>query len=375
MQKIKLKNYQLFLTKTPFVLFALLLALPACKKIKHELKDFSQVNLVANKAGYGAVTVDPQFVNGWGIAFGPSGAAWVSANGTGLSVIYNALGVQVRPSVTIPSPTAAAGGEPTGAVFNASTTDFKLSNGNPARFIFAGTDGVISGWNTGNAAERVLNDAPSAVYTGLAMASDGAANFIYAANFKESKIDVYDKNWVEVTKPFTDPSLPSGYSPFNIQNVGGRLYVMYAKVGSNGDEEVGSGNGYVDIYNPDGSFAERFTSRGALNAPWGVAEAPAGFLQEDERSSMNSDNTDKHRSPEPLILVGNFGDGRINVYTHSGVFLGPLRSHSTPIVIHGLWGISFAPATATTVNPDWLFFAAGPNDETDGLFGYISKGD
>jgi uncharacterized protein (TIGR03118 family) len=381
MQKMMLKNYIPFLTKTPFVLFVLLLVFPACRKPHHQLKGFEQVNLVANKASYGASRVDPQFVNGWGIAFGPSGPAWVSANGTGFSFIFNSLGAEVRPAVTIPSPEALTGGQPTGAVFNASTTDFKLTNGNAARFIFAGTDGVISGWNTGNAAELVLNDAPAAVYTGLAIASDGIANFIYAANFKERKIDVYDKNWTEVDKPFTDPAIPAGYSPFNIQNIGGKLYVMYAKVAPDGDEEVGSGNGYVDIYNPDGSLVKRFASRGALNAPWGVAQASASFWEdndndEDDNMNKNADNKmDKHCTSATVILVGNFGNGHISAYSQEGIFLGELHKHSRPIAIEGLWGISFAPATATTVNPNWLFFAAGPAGEQDGLFGYIAKQD
>ncbi len=374
MQKMMRKNYFPFLTKTPivlFTLFALWLLLEGCHKFPH-LKDFEQVNLVANNTGYGATNVDPHFVNGWGIAFGPSGAAWVSANGAGLSEIYNSLGAQVRPPVTIPSPGSATGGQPTGAVFNSSSTDFKLTNGNAARFIFAGTDGVISGWNSGNAAELVLNDAPDAVYTGLAIASDGVANFIYAANFKERKIDVYDKNWTEVNKPFTDPSLPAGYSPFNIQNIGGRLFVLYAKVAPDGDEEAGPGNGFVDIYNPDGSLVKRFASRGALNAPWGIAQAPATFWEDNDNDKTNMD---KNHIPKAVFLVGNFGNGRINVYNESGFFLGELRKHERPIVINGLWGISFAPSTATTVNPNWLFFAAGPNGEQDGLFGYISKQD
>ena len=372
METTTFKNGASFLSKIVLVLFACLLISPGCKKPLH-LKGFEQVNLVANKAGYGATLVDPQFVNGWGIAFAPSGPAWVSANGTGLSFIFNALGAEVRPPVTIPSPAAATGGQPTGAVFNSSTTDFKLKNGNAARFIFAGTDGVISGWNTGNAAELVLNDAPDAVYTGLAIASDGTANFIYAANFKEHKIDVYDKDWQEVDKPFMDPSIPAGYSPFNIQNIGGKLYVMYAKVGDDGDEEVGPGNGYVDIYNPDGSFVQRFISRGALNAPWGVAQAPADFF--DNSNDNANDNKGNHgNAGSPVILVGNFGNGHINAYNENGVFLGELLIHGKqPVVIDGLWGISFAPATATTVNPGWLFFAAGPGDEKDGLFGYISK--
>jgi uncharacterized protein (TIGR03118 family) len=201
------------------------------------------------------------------------------------------------------------------------------------------------------------------VYSGIALASDGGANFLYVANFSAGKIDVYDKDWAEVDKPFSDPHIPSGYSPFNIQNIGGMLYVMYAKVGADGEEEKGPGKGYVDIYNPDGSLVSHFIAKGELNAPWGIAQAPAAFFDED----MDMGNT--HNA----ILVGNFGDGHINVYDESGKFLGPLRSKQKPIEIDGLWAISFAPVTATTVDPGWLFFAAGPDDETHGLFGYISK--
>ena len=194
-----------------------------------------------------------------------------------------------------------------------------------------------------------LDDSKSgAVYTGITLASDGGANFLYAANFSAGKIDVYDTDWAEVDKPFTDPNLPSGYSPFNIQNIGGWLYVMYAKVGPDGDEEKGAGNGYVDIYKPDGSLVKRFASKGALNAPWGVAQASAGFFDRD----MDMANT--HNA----ILVGNFGDGRINVYDESGNFIGPLRSKHKPLVIDGLWGISFAPATATTVEPGLALFCS-----------------
>jgi uncharacterized protein (TIGR03118 family) len=328
------------------------------------LKDFNQVNLVANNDEYGAARIDPAFINGWGIAFSPTGTAWVSVEGSGLSEVWDKLGNIVIPARTIPTVgDAATGGHPSGQVFNG-TSDFKLPNGNPARFIFAGLDGIISGWNGGLAAVTKIDDSKSgAVYSGIALASDGGANFLYVANFSAGKIDVYDKDWAEVEKDFKDPLLPSGYSPFNIQNIGGKLYVMYAKVGPDGDEENGAGKGYVDVYNPDGSFVKRFASKGALNAPWGVAQAPAEFFDQD----MEIPNTVN------AILVGNFGDGQINVYDQSGNLIGPLRSHGKPIEIEGLWGISFAPATATTIDPGWLFFAAGPDDETHGLYGYISK--
>ena len=254
----------------------------------------------------------------------------------------------------------------TGAVFN-STSDFVLSNGSPARFIFDGIDGVISGWNpaAGNNAIKAVDRSSSSVYTGLATGHVGTNNYLYAANFRTGNIDVFDKNfaWVSLPgMPFMDPSLPMGYAPFNIQNIGGWLYVMYAKVGPDGDEDAAPGNGYVSIFNMDGQFVKRFTSRGQLNAPWGIAQAPASFFG-DETVTTNT----------PVILVGNFGDGRINAFDAEGNFLGQLRAHGNPIVIEGLWAISFAPSTAAAINPNQLFFTAGPDDETHGLFGYISK--
>jgi uncharacterized protein (TIGR03118 family) len=330
-------------------------------KIPQLLKDFTQVNLVASSEEYNAARVDPLLVNAWGLSFSPTGIAWISAEGAAVSAVYNSEGLQILPAVSIPSPASATGGHPTGQVFNGST-DFKLPNGNPARFIFDGVDGVISGWNGGSAAVKVIDNSSTSAYTGLAIAADGGNNFLYAANFRAGRIDVFDKDWNMVNnKPFMDPNLPAGYAPFNIQAVGGKLYVMYAKVDLvEGEEEAGPGLGYVDIYNTDGSFVKRFVSKGQLNAPWGVAWAPASFFGDDENA-------------RPAILIGNFGDGHINAYNEDGNFLGQLRAHGNPIVIDGLWAISFVPATATAVNANRLYFTAGPDDETEGIFGYIVK--
>lgn len=325
-----------------------------------QLKDFTQVNMVASTAEYQPAIIEPNLRNAWGIAFAPTGIAWVNATNTGLSFLYNAAtGVPPRGPVAIPSPAAATGGLPTGIVFNGSS-DFKLNNGNPARFIFVGVDGVVSGWNTGNFAERKLDSSATSAYTGLAIGASGGNNYLYGANFRAGRIDVFDKNWHSVTTmPFNDPNLPAGYSPFNIQNVDGKLYVMYAKVGPDGRDEAHPGFGFVDIYNTAGMLERRFISNGQLNAPWGVAKAPAGFFGEDGMTGV--------------VLVGNFGDGRINAYDSDGRFLGQLRKHGEPIEIEGLWAISFAPTTATAVNPNHLFFNAGPDDEEEGLFGYITK--
>src|SRR5258705_8438236 len=308
--------------------------------------NFTQVNLVGSSATYAGVRVDPNMLNGWGIAFGPTGTAWISAEGSGTSAVYDKDGSQVLPAVTIPSATASTGGHPTGQVYNA-TTDFVLPNSNPAKFIFAGDDGVIFAWNTGSAAIKVIDKSSTSSYTGIAIATDGSNNYLYAANFKLARIDVFDKNFAVASKPFTDPTLPTGYSPFNIQNIGGQLYVMYALLDAGGDETKGAGLGYVDIYKPDGSLVKRFISRGQLNAPWGVAMAPAGFW------GGSTDN-------QNVILVGNFGDGHINAYNSDGAFLGQLRAHGQPIVIDGLWAIMFPPGTTNT---NRLYFAAGPDDE------------
>ena len=350
---------------TGFICLAslLIIASGCIKNPVNELKDFNQVNFVANNNEYSAARVDPSFINGWGLAFGPTGAAWVSVANSGLSEVWDKSGNVLIPAVTIPAPgDAGSGGHPSGQLFNA-TSNFKLSNGNPAKFIFAGLDGVISGWNGGPAALTAIDDSKShAVYTGIALASDEGVNFLYVANFSAQKIDVYDTSWAEVEKPFKDIYLPSGYSPFNVQTINNLLYVMYAKVGANGEEEKGAGEGYVDIYKPNGHLVKRFITKGALNAPWGIVQAPDDFF-----NGMNM----------PLIhnaiLVGNFGDGHINVYDNAGKCIGPLRSKGKALEIDGLWGIAFAPATATSVNPNWLYFAAGPDDEENGLFGYVSK--
>lgn len=331
------------------------------QKIPQSLKDFTQVNLVRDANEGDTAKIQPALVNAWGLTFSSGGTAWISAEATGKSVVVNKDGVQGLPPVSIPSPTATTGGHPTGIIFSGSATDFILPNGRPARFIFAGDDGIISGWNGGTAAIKKIDSSAAASYLGLAIAHDGANNFIYAANFKQGRIDVFNGTWNHVTRSFTDSGLPADYSPFNIQAIDNQLYVMYAKVGADGDEIHHPGFGLVDVYNPDGSFVKRFISNGQLNSPWGIAKAPAGFYGSQFGSIPNT------------YLVGNFGDGRINAYSSDGTFLGQLRANGNPIIIEGLWALSFAPTTATTVDPNRLYFTAGPADETHGLFGYIIK--
>lgn len=347
-----------------WLILVVIIIIPSCQKFPHPQSSYEQVNLVANNNEYGAARIDPTFINGWGMAITPTGNFWVSAANTGLSTVWDKNGTELRPSVTIPSPgNATMGGHPSGQVFNGST-DFKLPNGNPARFIFAGLDGVVTGWNGGDNAVIALNHAKAGyVYTGIALATNAAgANFLYMANFSKKRIDVYDGNWHRVEIAFKDADVPKSYAPFNIQNLNGKLYVMYAKPSEEDHEEKGAGLGYVSIFNADGTLEKHFISAGKLNAPWGVAAAPMNFW------------TDDHGNPVAnVILVGNFGDGKINAFDRSGIYLGTLENKGKPVEIEGLWGISFPPATATAIDPGWLYFAAGPDDETHGLFGYIKN--
>jgi len=330
------------------------------------LKDFEQVNLVGNNDEYGAAHIIPEFRNAWGIAFnGPTGGvAWVNALEAHRSYLFNTEGIinATRPFVGIPGPTNPADGLPTGIVFANISGQFLIPPGpnttstTPAAaiFMFVGVDGVLSAWNgTYTNAYRVFAHA-NAAYTGMAIGNSGGNNFIYLANFASGHIEVYNKDWQSVSMSFSDPNLPAGYSPFNIQNVGGMLYVMYAKVDpEEHEEEVGPGLGYVDVYNTDGSLAKRFVSRGQLNAPWGVTQVPAGFFGSEDAQAA--------------VLIGNFGDGHINAYSLNGDYLGQLRQSGNPIEIEGLWAIVYHSPTGR------VYFAAGPDDEEDGLFGYIHK--
>ena len=354
-----------------------------CRKaarIEQDLRNFEQVNLVADKSGWDPALVDPTLKDAWGLAWAPSGIAWVNATVDGVSELYTVEPAVAKPraAVNIPSPTDTVGGAPIGIVFN-STKGFPLKDKANAAFIFDGGDGVLSAWNggAGNNAFVVANNWKTASYTGLALANSGGANFLYAANFKSGKIEVWDTAWNPVTwMPFHDPAIPAGFANFNIQPVGSWLVVTYAKVGANGRQETGAGKGFVDIFNTDGTLIRRFASRGVLNAPWGVTMAPAAFLQDQDMTKGGAESgagAGKADLTQPVILLGNFGDGHINVFTLDGFFLGQLQSHKQVITIDGLWALGFAPTTATSISQSWLFFTAGPDMEADGVFGYLVK--
>jgi uncharacterized protein (TIGR03118 family) len=325
---------------------------------------YRQRNLVSDSAAVRAEHRDPHLVNGWGLAFNPYGVAWVADNGTGFSTLYDGAGIPQALVVQIPG-IGNAHGKPTGTVFYGGN-GFTVSKGatsGPSRFLFVGEDGIISGCaptvDTTHAIRAVDNSASHAIYKGVAISGNGRGQLLYATDFHNGKVDVYDSNFRPVSlpgKPFFDPNLPSGYGPFGIQAINGDLYVSYAKQDEEREDDVaGRGLGYVDVYDTDGKLIRRFASNGALNAPWGMALAPASFGKFSNR-----------------LLVGNFGDGMIDAYDlDSGRFVGRLKGPDhRPIRIPGLWGIAFG--NGLNQQPvDTLFFAAGPNDEKNGLYGRL----
>ena len=320
-----------------------------------------QVRNLVSDGGVPADHHDGNLVNGWGVAFNPNGFVWVADNGTGLSTLYDGLGDPQSLVVSIPG-AGGATGTPTGIVFNGSN-DFVVRNSvaaGPARFIFASEDGVISGWAPNVDGTHALPAVfmGNAVYKGVTVASGPGGNMLYAADFHGHKIDIFRSNYLPVKVPgaFVDPNLPPNFAPFNIQLLGGRLYVAYAQKEENGDDEVaGPGLGIVDAYDTSGRLLQRIATGGTLNAPWGMALAPAGFGDFSNR-----------------LLVGNFGDGTINAYdVATGQFLGQLRAPNGDVIaIDGLWGMAFGN-NLNSQPPTTLFFAAGPNDEANGVYGRI----
>ena len=325
---------------------------------------YNQVNLVSDIPGL-ALNTDPQLSNPWGISFGPTTPFWISDANTGVTTLYNGQGVKQGLVVTIPTPAGAPPGVPsvpTGQVFNGNTSAFLLSNGQAARFIFASATGTISAWNQpigAGTALRVVNQFPGSSFTGLGINSTGTP-LLFAANFGTGAVNVFDTNFNPTTLAgsFTDPNLPAGYRPFNVQNIGGQLYVTYAVFDpSTGEDLAGPGNGIVDVFNLDRTRARRLVNQGgALNSPWGLAMAPAGF------GAFGGS-----------LLVGNLGDGTINAFDPmTGAMRGTLLNLAgNPLVNDGLWGIAFGN-NGPGFDPNALYIAAGINDEEDGLFARIT---
>ncbi len=322
---------------------------------------FHETDLVSDLPGR-AQLMDPHLVNPWGIVPGPTGVLWVSDNGRDVSTLYQPDGTIVPLVVAIPS------GAPTGVVVtSAADSGFFFPSGDTlarAIFIFASENGAIDAWTNKlpPATAVTVDSTPGAVYKGLAIAYTGPPTGprLYVADFHDNRIDVFNSHFLPITLPgsFTDPNLPSGYAPFNVAVINGRVYVAYAKQDAEAhDDAPGAGLGYIDIFATDGTFVRRLVSNGPLNAPWAMVVAPPGF------GPFGGD-----------LLVGNFGDGAINAFhLPSGDFDAALRdSVGNPLAIDGLWGLSFGKEVSTSGVTDSLYFAAGLNGEADGLLGVLT---
>jgi uncharacterized protein (TIGR03118 family) len=323
---------------------------------------FTATPLVSDGAVAAAHT-DANLKNSWGIAFNPQGFVWVADNGTNVATLYDGNGVPQSLVVTIPSGKNGAA-SPTGIVFNGTQSFTVTENGKSgvAAFIFAGEGGTITAWApaAGPTNAFVLYDdgTGGAVYKGLALAAMNNSNFLYATDFHNNKIDVFNTAFIKVAMPgsFSDPAIPPGFAPFGIQAIGSNLFVTYAmQDAAKHDDVAGAGLGMVDMYDTAGNLKQRFVTGAPLNAPWGIAQAPANF------GSMSG-----------AILIGNFGDGTINAFNAStGQSMGPLDgSNGSPIVEPGVWGIAFGNNLSNQPS-NTLFFAAGPNAEADGVYGRI----
>lgn len=323
---------------------------------------YVQTNLVSDIAGR-AARQDTNLVNAWGLARTSTGPWWVNSAGKGLSLLYNGSGGTVPLVVTVPpAPGNPAPSSPTGIVYNP-TTSFQIAPGRAGIFLFATEDGTISGWNAAvdpaNAVIKV-NRSGSAVYDGLAMGQISGANVLYAANFFGSAIEVFDASFNLMTlgaNAFKDTAVPAGYGPFNVQNINGAIYVTWAKQdATKADEVPGAGFGYVSAFNQDGTFLRRLTHGNWMNAPWGVALAPANF------GALSN-----------MLLVGQFGNGTIIAFNATtGVITNAMkRPNGQPVIIPGLWGLAFGNGgQAGAVNS--LYFAAGIGAEAHGLFGSLT---
>ena len=357
-------SFRMSMQNMIIVLSVLAMISSSCNKLQNELQNefpgkivppanYVMTKLVSDTVSNNAARLDSTLANAWGIAINPAGIFWINVNGTDGSEVFDKNGVPKRPPVKVPAPS--------GIVFNP-TTDFMITaTSQVPKFIFASENGKIYAWASGDSARTVADrSAGGSVYKGLELANDGTGNFLFATDFHNGKIDVFDKSYnLVASKSFMDPMIPAGFAPFNIRLIDSVLYVTYAKqLGpENKDDEKGAGNGYVNIFNTGGSLVKRFASQGKLNSPWGIEKAPEGFGQ-----------------GKRVILVGNFGDGHINVYEEfEGEFLRQLKNYGSPVWIDGLWALTFPDNNVPGDDPNKLYFTAGPNDESNGLFGYLTK--
>ncbi len=345
---------------------ALVIAASSQDAIAQNAQHYTQTNLVSNRASL-APTTDPNLVNAWGLSRSSKSPWWVSDNGTGISTLYSGTGAVQSLVVTIPpGSTDSTTGTPTGTVFNGDANAFQVAPGKAAAFLFVTEDGTISGWNPGVKPTQavIMVNQKDSVFKGATIAtaetSKGPQSFLYVADFRKGQVEVFDTSFKPVHQKedsFEDERLPRGYAPFNIQNIGGNLYVAYAKQGaSKRDDVAGAGFGFVDVFSPHGRLLNRLEAGSWFNAPWGLALASSDF------GSHSHD-----------VLVGQFGSGEILAFDAvTGRFNGKLQdANNNPIHIDGLWAIAFgndaSAGPATT-----LFFTAGPDEESNGLFGTLT---
>jgi uncharacterized protein (TIGR03118 family) len=336
----------------------LLIIVLFCVSLPAQAASYKVTFLTSNQTGT-ATFLDLNLQNPWGLSYSGTGPFWAADEHSGLSTLYVGTGAPQALVVTIPHAAGHTKGTPTGTVFNP-TTDFAVL-GHPSEFLFDTEDGTISGWNSAAGTHAVLavdNSAALALYTGLELGNNGTGNFLYATNFFAATVDVFDKAFHPATLAgnFKDPNLPAGFAPFNVVKIGTRLLVTYAKQNASKTNWVFcAGCGFVDMFDLNGNFKKRFASQGTLNAPWGVAIAPASF------GTFSND-----------ILIANLGDGHINAFSTAGVFLGQLLNASAkPIVIPGLWAIKFGNGGMGGLKTE-LFFTAGPGAYANGRFGKIT---
>ncbi len=332
------------------------------------VEPFYSVHGLVSDGAIPADHTDTNLKNAWGIVFNPTAVVWIANNATNTSTLYDGTGAKIPLTVAIPPGSRGPAG-PTGIVFNPTgsspTGDFAVTeNGSsgPSVFLFAAENGTISGWaptvDRTNAIIGFDSKQGGAIYKGLALAANGQANYLYATDFHNGRIDVFDKKFtpVTLTGSFKDPGIPAGYAPFGIQNIQGDLYVTYAKQDKDREDDVkGVGFGFVDVFDSNGNLIRRVASHGKLNAPWGIALAPADFGRFSNR-----------------LLIGNFGDGTIDAFDAArGRYVGRFHSADGKVLkIDGLWGLSFGNGVLSQPT-NRLFFTAGPNDEADGLYGRI----
>jgi uncharacterized protein (TIGR03118 family) len=346
--------------------------------IEQTTTGFTDTALVSNKVGVVATTtvIDANLSNPWGLATAPGLAFWIADNNSNLTTLYSGTGAIQTNAVTgsntvgiaIPASAAGVQANPTGQVYNGNGGFLiPTTNGQETGlFIFAGEGGTIAAWAKDSGATAVtayddglVNGTNHAVYKGLALGDVNGAIFLYATDLHNNKIDIFDTTFAKpaaMQGKFKDPTMPTGFVPFGIVALNTQLYVTYAMRDSAlHDEVTGAGFGYVDIFDFNGNFMSRFASAGALNAPWGIAVAPAGF------GSFGGD-----------VLIGNFGDGAINIFASDGTSMGPLMViNGGALAIPGLWSLMFGDGD--TDKPfTTLFYTAGFADQTDGVFGSIA---